>query len=417
MRVLALAVLLAPGAALAAESAATDKCDYRPIAGTVGYSAAILARESHAAAFGAAAFVQDRILPDLVLGSFVVSYKLDTLGPTALLPSFATNAGCPGSSAAGNAFIDERYAMTRTTQTAGTVGFGFKKKWGDVHAAFFYAGNITASRLVTGAFSDSFVAHAVGLQSVYLGLAAPAFGRGDIEGPQSYAYDYIAGVAGGIGNITDVSIGYVGSTGLFANLAVPAIHFDVGAALTERLKELAYLKGGFRDVASSAGVTSVYTKASQLTSGPRVDPSTGNVLENQGTEVQFLTHHLSHRVPIGKAPGLFKDVEGYLEFEAAVATHPAGFLQLVRVGGSHGIFAGSVGYVKPPEMRFLGSEGEGRPFAVLSVRIPLARLPLVGMQLALNDPDILRLFPYSPKLAGSLNFQFHWSEAGFKEMR
>ncbi len=406
---LALGLVLAAAPARAQqESANIQDCEYRPIAGTVPYQTAILARQTHAAAFGVGRFLEQYILPELDDGANAAyGFRMQSLGPTTLLPSIAQNAKCSP--------IDRR-ARTFTTQTSASTGFGIGGRWDIVRASFLYAGNITVSRLFTGKLSDNFVAHVVGLQGVYLGLAAPAFGDGEVENVQSYVYDYMAGAEIAIDGWATARAGYVGSNGLYASASLPVLRLSADAILADKLADLAYLRAGLMNIdqtfmeligqrsrkeaeafAAQLG-TSLFARGSQLSSGVRVDPTTGNQIAEVERSALFLTHHLHSTFDVTKR---VKGMGIAGEVELAVASHPEPFFHLARVGAQFTLGTASVGYVKPPVLRFLGTKGEPRPFAVATAGLGLDKRSFLnfGMQVSLNDPDMVRIFPWAPPYA------------------
>lgn len=392
----------------------TNDCQYRPIAGTVPYQVGTLAVRSFAAAFSVSRMVDEQLAPELASGNnFAFAGRVASIAPVTYVPGFATNPSCRGDSNPGSRATDDRYARLPLSMSTGGLGFAL----GTQTFQFIYASNMTLSVVNNGSFQDSFAPHVLGAEGLLLGQLSP-FRSSKIEGPQAKMFDYIAAGSVNLADLVVVRAGYVGSRGLHTGLEVPLVNVGGSATVTGGLRELASVRAFAGPYTTPVGVTSAFHTRSIISTGPRIDRQ-GRELAEPPVTTGWNTTHLRHEIGPARTFAVGRSLpKRYGQVEVATTSTPHPELYLAVASAFFGPAFVSGGWVKPPELRFLGSEGRGRFTGAVGVVLDPdfvksdflsheTPYPLLDLRVAVNDPDMLRLFPYAPQGAFSVLLNLH----------
>lgn len=392
----------------------TNDCQYRPIAGTVPYQVGTLAVRSFAAAFSVSRMVDEHLASELAAGNnLAFAGQVASIAPVTYVPGFATNPSCRGDSLPGSRATDDRYARLPLSMSTGGLGFAL----GTQTVQFIYASNMTLSVVNNGAFQDSFAPHVFGAEGLMLGQLAP-FRSSKVDGPQAKMFDYIAAGSVNLADLVVVRAGYVGSRGLYTGLDVPLVNIGGSATVTGGLKEVASVRAVAGPYTTPIGATSAFHTRSILSTGPRIDRQ-GREVDEPPVRTGWNTTHVRHEIGPARSFAVGRALpKRYGQVEVATTSTPQPELYLAVASAFFGPAFVSGGWVNPPELRFLGSEGRGRFTGAVGVvidpdlgkddfRSHATPYPLLDLRVAVNDPDMLRLFPYAPQGAFSLVLNLH----------
>lgn len=382
----------------------------QPFAGTIAYRAGVLTRSAFGAAFGVASFLQSRILPDLDRGKSSASFQGAAISGASRLPT--VRPGCT--------VLGDSYETLPSMHYAVNIGLGLKLPYG---FEVFYAGNVTESLIASDNVGESFAGHLTLLKGLGTGLIAPlmmAVTDQSVNGPQASYYDFVAGV--GWGNSWGaIRAGYVGSTGLFLDLGSYKIGINGSAVFDFNDALISYLKGGLGPYSTPIGLTSLFARGSLLSSGPHVDPSTGREIGGSLAQSEWVTIHLEQQLATTTGWGIGPSSlvsPAWGDIEVAMTVRPAVDFFLARATYRGDFFYLSAGVSRPPDLFALGGSHDFRASAEAGLTIyvsklgtsdsvPIERLPLVSMRIALNEPEMLRLFPMAPGQIVSFHLEFH----------
>ncbi|MBX3131287.1 MAG: hypothetical protein KF718_31495 [Polyangiaceae bacterium] len=312
---------------------------------------------------------------------------------------------------------DGEPAMRHLDITATAWGFTYEFTEG---LSAFYSTAITASALTPLGPAGRYYGPAfLLLGSLPYGLVAPLAGvawpRAVREGDFSFASDYVAGLAVDAA-ITNISIGYVGTEGVFGSIDSPYSGLFTRAAVNERLAELAYVKAGLSNVdwmlpdrtLDQVGSTALFLRriqwrapidprqvaANQLDSARR---SLGNLsvttvhLEqwNIGEQVDIIGSAYAH--PFQDLDEINLAWHDDKVYPTSGNAHPNPTRDL---RSSSSVWRASLGVMKVPTMYYYGIEGGYRLRASVSYLTGRDTIPVVA-QLELNSPEVMSAFPYA----------------------
>ena len=387
----ALAILAARDAS--AQCASLTGLDAQPvgIAGTTRYRVALEASRKNAAIFGAVASAERVVLPNLQQGSSSAAMiDLSLLYGATKVPT-----QCGG------------LVLYDTDMTAGNLAFGFRL--GPV-SAFYSAG--VASTLFTpgGAVGRYLYPTFIGGLGWFYAAAAPLLGAGTSRHDvYSITSDYIAGLQLHGGKLVAASAGYIGSKGLYANVSLPVIRAFVSSALTENVKELGYLRGGFdaldwalpKSALETVGSTSIYARSLRsyatppvgVASEPTKDTSFRSLLTGHFEQMKIAGHFdLVSAFTVKPKPDLYHLSIGYSPSNPEPSYWEAKRRIARPYDREHTEFRFEIGIVKLPDQTYYGVKGGPKFHAA----IDLIGVWIGGkLSIRLNDADVLANFPYA----------------------
>ena len=390
-------------ALLLALVANAQTCPDGPIRGTTGYNLMQGAINTNARVYGAAALLEDHLLPLMEITPLYVAHYTVTATPGVMSLPVCGERGTE---------------MSAVDLSAGAFGAGIKAG----PATFFLAGSSSAHTLAAPEWNERAVSPFLGAGLI---LGSPIafyqreFGRDDF----SVTFDAMVG-ARIDAEVIELSAAYVGSRGGYANIRQPQTRFFLGTVARGFDQEapalqdlLPYVRTGFSDfdwlvgdAVDTVGSTAVFFRALQYEGVSA--PGTNDV-----ESTPFQTVHLQQY-----------QLGGFLDLAAAVAVQPQPVLHEATIGfsagtalpesvvvsrlkadgipdGEFGGIRGQIGVVQAPEAWYYG-DGGGYRFR-WNVDVNLAGYEgesyrLFFMSIGMNHPDTLANFPYAQR-AGYLS--------------
>jgi hypothetical protein len=388
--------------------------DASPALSGFRFRTALVARDTNAQAYGAAATAERDIFPYLVRdGSFVVRFLSNQMiGATKVLNDCVGQEDECGGSRRGLAPVDLH---------AGTFAIGYRYE----SVSLFYAASITGTTIPTSHFVRGGNLLLAGPLTTFGSIGAPLLpkslqdsnidlGDGGLNG--NLHADYIIGGAFDLGDL-NVRAGYVGSSGFFSNVTEEKLRLFVSSILQEQFSSLAYLRGGLdrlplEQLASGLGYSSLFGRKIQYSLPVAgVDGLPDKDLRH-ALAVDFWSVHtellqIGRNFQLGAAlavkPSVFlHDLHGGLVFGEPFELPPdrsdsssdshrrSSFDALFDDGPVRRGFSLKAGLVELPRMPFYGVAG-GQHLQVSA----LARYGLFQLAVTRNDPELLALFPFA----------------------
>lgn len=391
-------------------------CEPAIIGGTNGYRTARLLGSTNARAFATPRFAERMLFPKLGTErdgddiAIVSAYEGNFLFGAAQVPSVELGADCPA---------EYKYAMREVDTGAFNLGLAV----GVGEFSFFYAGGLTASSAF--AYEDAASRSRFPVEQTLVGLPmsvlAPLYNKREVQDGTTYLLlDYMAGV-GWDSSFGSIRAGYVGSTGFYTNVSERQLRLFAAAVLQSKLDDLPYVVGGFDNIPSPAGYTSVFGRSLPLYAPPRYDALTAQPDGVSTTNVKLATAHLRQL-----------DLVEWFDVHAAYAIAPSSLLHEGRVAvhtpdfhwipgeeddESAAVTGGALlsgGFVRLPDMYYYGVEGGAKKAFRIEVQGTVkSEETHMGLNLSVryNEPEILATFPYAQDV-WNLYFSLHVSAAG-----
>ncbi len=387
MTALLLALILAPARA----------CEGDPIVGTPQYDLMFGAINTNAQVYGAAALLEDHLLPlTEVAPLYVVHYTVTATPGVLALP---VDCG------------DGKAGMQAVDLSAGSFGAGLVT--GPV--TWYLAGSSSAHTLASGQWNERAVSPFIGAGFI-LGAPVAFYKRQFVRDDFSLTFDAIVGLHADLA-VGQFSAAYVGSGGLYTNFAANKVGAFFGSVVRpepgEKIKvkeALPYARGGFSDLdwaygdaVDTIGSTSLFARSLKQGSTP------------------FSTLHLQQR-KLGK----------FVDFNIAAAIAPEVILHEATLGVNFGQalpeatvvsriasdgfpeeeIAGlraDIGVVSMPAQWYFGDDGGYRVRWNLDVNLGGYEgdsYRLFFMSIGMNNAETLAVFPYATnvgymKISGS----------------